>query len=108
MSERSGKGRSITQASLRQKRERLEKRIALERLQFTRASQQWHEATMGFDQRIVRLSTWRKPVMVVGSLLLARQLRRSPGRLITLGKRAVALYALARNARSILHRIRSH
>lgn len=97
---------SVKHCSLKQQRERLERRIALERLQFARAKEQWHSATAGFDQRVAQLAAWRTPLMVVGGLLLARQARRSPGRLFRLGKRAVALYAVGRNAHSMINRLR--
>lgn len=93
--------------SLKQQRQQLEQRIAFERQQFAHATQQWYGATAGFDQRMAQLATWRKPLMIVGGLLLARQLRRSPSRLLQLGKRAVALYAVGRNARGMLNRLRN-
>lgn len=92
--------------TLKQQRQRLERRIALERQQFAQATQQWHSATAGFDHRITQLAAWRKPMMVIGGLILARQLRRSPSKLFRLGKRAVALYAVGRNAHSVLNRLR--
>lgn len=96
----------IKHCSLKQQRERLERRIALERQQFARATKQWHSATAGFDQRMTQLAAWRTPLIVVSGLLLARQARRSPSRLFRLGKRAVALYAVGRNAHSIINRLR--
>ena len=95
----------VKHGPLRQRRELLEQRIISERQSVARAAQQWHEATDGFDYRMIQLSAWRKPVMAVSCLLLARRLRRSPGRLVTLGKRAIALYALGRNARTLLRKV---
>ncbi|WP_414502586.1 YqjK family protein [Zymobacter sp. IVIA_5232.4 C2] len=98
---------TVKRCSLKQQREQLERRIALERQQFARATQQWYGATAGFDQRMAQLAAWKKPLLVVGGLLLARQLRRSPSKLLRLGKRAVALYAVGRNAHGMLNRLRN-
>ena len=94
------------QGSLKHQRKQLEQRIALERQQFANAALRWQESTANFDQRVTQLAAWSKPLMVVGGLLLVRQLRRSPSKLLRLGKRAVALYAVGRNAHGILNRLR--
>lgn len=93
--------------SLKEQRQRLEQRIAIERQQLASAAQEWHDATAGFDQKMAKLAAWRKPLLAVGGVLLTRQLQRSPSKLLQLGKRAVALYAVTRNARSIMNRLRS-
>ena len=93
--------------SLKIQRQRLEQHITLERRQLANAAQEWHSATAGFDQKMVKLAVWRKPLLAVGGLLLTRQLRRSPSRVLQLGKRAVTLYAVTRNVRGIINRLRS-
>lgn len=93
--------------TLKQQRRLLEQRIVQERLQFAHATQQWHSATAAFDYRIAQLAAWRKPLMIIGGLVVAHQLRRSPSKLLQLGKRAVALYAIGRNAHGVFNRFRS-
>lgn len=93
--------------SLKAQRQRLEQRIAIERQQLASAAQEWHSATTGFDQKMAKLAAWRKPLFAVGGLLLTRQLRRSPSKLVQLGKRAIALYAVTRNVRGIVNRLRT-
>lgn len=92
--------------SLKQQRKQLEQRVIQERQQLANAALQWQVSTATFDQRITQLVAWSKPLMVVGGLLLVRQLRRSPNKLLHLGRRAIALYAVGRNAHGILNRLR--
>lgn len=96
----------MSKLSLAARRRALEARIREERAEFGHAVREWETATAPVDRSLGKVMAYRKPIMAVGGFLLLRRLRKSPSRVLKLGQRGFALFALTRNASGLLKRLR--
>lgn len=88
--------------SLAHQRRVLEQRIQHNRRQLRDANDEWLNATASFDQAASRLMYFKKPILLVGGVVLARYLKRSPHKLVRVARKGIGLYALVRNVRRLL------
>lgn len=97
----------MSRLSLAERRRVLEARVRQERAEIGQAVREWETATASVDNTVGKLMVYRKPIMAVAGFLLLRRVRKSPSRLLKLGQRGVALFALTRNASGLLKRLRT-
>jgi|GEM_PF-6094241 len=88
--------------SLAQQRRILEQRIQRNRRQLRDANEEWLNATASFDHAASRLMYFKKPILLVSGVVMARYLKRSPHKLVRMARKGIGFYALARNVRRLL------